>query len=122
MVTTALFPDLEELRHQWGWLLALGICLIVVGTIAFMIITAATLGTAMALGALMIVSGIIEGIHAFRVRGWGGMFLHLIGAILGVFVGFLILTHPVAGALVWTLLSAAFFTVIGVFRLVRRSG
>jgi len=118
MVTTPLFMDIQELRHQWGWLLALGICLIIVGTIAFMILPAATLGTALVLGVLLIVSGIVEGIHAFRVRGWGGMFLHLIGAVLGILVGFLILTHPVAGALVWTLLSAAFFTVIGIFRLV----
>ncbi len=118
MATTPLFLEVQELRHQWGWLLALGICLIIVGTIALLILPAATLGTAMVLGALLIVSGIIEGIHAFRVRGWGGMFLHLIGAVLGILVGFLILTHPVAGALVWTLLCAAFFTVIGIFRLI----
>ncbi len=118
MASAPLFLEIQQLRHQWGWLLALGICLIIVGTIAFLILPAATLGTAMVLGGLFIVSGIIEGIHAFRVRGWGGMFLHLIGAVLGLFVGFLILTHPVAGALVWTLLSAAFFTVIGFFRLV----
>ena len=100
MASAPLFLEIQQLRHQWGWLLALGICLIIVGTIAFLILPAATLGTAMVLGGLFIVSGIIEGIHAFRVRGWGGMFLHLIGAVLGLFVGFLILTHPVAGALV----------------------
>ena len=46
------------------------------------------------------------------------MFLHLIGGVLGVLVGLLIVTHPVAGALAWTLLFASFFTVIGMFRLI----
>jgi uncharacterized membrane protein HdeD (DUF308 family) len=41
-------------------------------------------------------------------------FLHLIGGILGVLVGLLIVTHPVAVALAWTLLFASLFTVCGV--------
>jgi len=79
---------------------------------------AATIGTALVLGWLLVISGVIELIHAFRVRRWGGLFLHLIGGLLGVFVGFLIVTHPVAGAVAWTLLLASFFTVIGLFRLI----
>jgi len=60
----------------------------------------------------------MEAIHGFRVRRWGGVFLHLIAGILGVLIGLLIVTHPVAGALAWTLLFASFFTIIGLFRLV----
>src|SRR5438270_12557190 len=60
----------------------------------------------------------MEAIHGFRVRRWGGVFLHLIAGILGVLIGLLIVTRPVAGALAWTLLFASFFTVIGIFRLV----
>jgi len=75
-------------------------------------------GTVLVLGWLMVISGVIEAVHAFRVRGWGGVFLHLIGGVLGVLVGLLIVTHPVAGALAWTLLFASFFTVIGMFRLI----
>jgi len=52
------------------------------------------------------------------VHRWGGMFLHLAGGVLGVLIGLLIVTHPVAGALAWTLLFASFFTVVGLFRLV----
>ena len=72
----------------------------------------------MVLGWLIVVSGVIEAVHAFRMRKWGGIFLHLVGGILGVLIGLLVVTHPVAGALAWTLLFAAFFTVIGIFRLV----
>jgi uncharacterized membrane protein HdeD (DUF308 family) len=50
------------------------------------------------------------------MRRWAGVFLHLVGGVLGVLVGLLVVTHPVAGALAWTLLFASFFTVIGIFR------
>jgi uncharacterized membrane protein HdeD (DUF308 family) len=92
--------------------------MVVLGTIALFITPAATLGTVLVLGWLLVISGIFEAIQAFRVRRWGGVFLHLIGGLLGVFIGLLIVTHPVAGALAYTLLLASFFTVIGIFRLI----
>jgi uncharacterized membrane protein HdeD (DUF308 family) len=119
MSTSALLiEEIESLRQRWGWLLALGIIMVVLGTIALFIMPAATIGTVLVLGWLLVISGVIETVHAFRVRKWGGIFLHLIGGILGVLIGLLIVTHPVAGALAWTLLFASFFTVIGIFRLI----
>lgn len=118
MVTTPLSFQFENLRHRWGWLLVLGLLMAVLGTIALVITPAATLGTVLALGWLLAISGVFEIIQAFRVRRWGGFFLHLLGGLLGIFVGLLIVTHPVAGALGYTLLLASFFTVIGIFRLV----
>jgi uncharacterized membrane protein HdeD (DUF308 family) len=118
MATTPLFFEFERLRHRWGWLLVLGILMVILGTIALFITPAATLGTILVLGWLLVISGVFEAIQAFRVRRWGGLFLHLIGGLLGVLVGLLIVTHPVTGALAYTLLLASFFTVIGIFRLV----
>ena len=118
MTTTAMLLGLEDLRHKWGWFLALGIAMIVLGVIALGMIPIATLATVMVLGWLMVLSGIVEAVHGFQVRGWSGMFLHLAGGVLGVLIGLLIVTHPIAGALAWTLLFASFFTVIGLFRLI----
>jgi uncharacterized membrane protein HdeD (DUF308 family) len=118
MTATLLAFDLENLRRKWRWFLALGIALIVLGIIALSVMPAATLATVMILGWLLVFSGVVEAAHGFHVRGWGGMFLHLAGGILGVLIGLLIVTHPVAGALAWTLLFASFFTVIGLFRIV----
>ena len=118
MTTGALVFEFRDIRHRWGWLLVLGLSMVILGTIALFLAPAATLGTILVLGWLLVVSGVVEAIHAFRVRKWAGIFLHLIGGILGVLTGLLIVTHPVAGALVWTLLFASFFTVIGLFRLV----
>jgi uncharacterized membrane protein HdeD (DUF308 family) len=118
MACTPLFYDLEKLHRRWGWFLLLGIVLILLGTVALVITPAATLGTVLVLGWLLVISGVVETIQAFRMRGWGGIFLHLLAGILGVFIGLLVVTHPVAGALAWTLLFASFCTVMGLFRLI----
>jgi uncharacterized membrane protein HdeD (DUF308 family) len=118
MACTPLFYDLEKLHRRWGWFLFLGIVLIMLGTVALIITPAATLGTVLVLGWLLVISGIVEAIQAFRMRGWGGIFLHLLAGILGVFIGLLVVTHPLAGALAWTLLFASFCVVMGLFRLI----
>jgi uncharacterized membrane protein HdeD (DUF308 family) len=118
MTTGTLLLEIDDLRRKWGWLFVLGISMVILGTVALFIAPAATLGTVLVLGWLLVVSGVVEAIQSFRVRKWGGVFLHLIGGVLGVLVGLLVVTHPVAGALAWTLLFASFFTVIGMFRLV----
>lgn len=115
---TLLYYDSEHLRPNWGWLLVLGIVMVVLGVIALFIMPAATIATVLVLGWLLMISGVIEMVHAIRVRRWGGLFLHLIGGVLGILVGLLVVTHPIAGALAWTLLFASFFTVIGLFRLI----
>jgi uncharacterized membrane protein HdeD (DUF308 family) len=117
MTATLLILGSEELRHKWGWFLALGIALIILGTIALAIMPAATIATVMVLGWLMMFSGVVEAIHGFQVRGWRGVVLHLVAGVLGIVVGLLIVAYPIAGALAWTMLFASFFTVIGMFRL-----
>jgi len=52
------------------------------------------------------------------VRLWGGLFLHHIGGALGLLVGLLVVTHPLAGAVAWTLLFASFLSVVGLFRMI----
>jgi len=115
---SVLLDSLGTLHKRWGWLLALGIVMIVLGTIALFIMPAATIGTVLVLGWLLVISGIVEILHAFRVHRWSGVALHLIGGIVGILIGLLVVTHPLAGALAWTLLFASFFTVVGIFRIV----
>jgi len=118
MATTRFSADVEHLGQRWRWFLVLGILLIVLGIIALVYTPAATLASVLVLGWLMFFSGIVEAVHAFHARGWGGVLLHVAGGALGILIGLLVVTHPVAGALAWTLLFASFLTVIGMFRLI----
>ena len=118
-MTTPQFPvSINDLGHKWGWFLVLGILLILLGIAALVFTPAATLASVLILGWLMFFSGIVEAVDAFQARGWGGVLLHVAGGALGIFIGLLIVTRPVAGALAWTLLFASFFTVIGLLRIV----
>ena len=103
MSTPALFADLSKLDHRWGWFLALGILLLALGIVALVYTPAATIASVLVLGWFMFLSGIVEAVHAFHARRWGGVFLHVAGGALGVLIGLLVVTHPVAGALAWTL-------------------
>lgn len=118
MSTPILLSPFNEIRHTWGWLLALGICMILLGAVALAITPAATIGTTVVLGWLLVISGIVEAVHGFQARRSHSLFLHLIGGVLGVLVGLLVVTHPVGGALALTLLFASFLTVIGLFRII----
>lgn len=118
-MATPHFPvNVEDLAHKWGWFLVLGILLILLGIASLVYTPAATLASVLVLGWLMFFSGIIEAVHAFHARGWVGVLLHVAGGALGIIIGLLVVTHPVAGALAWTLLFASFFMVIGLFRIV----
>ena len=116
MAASTFLIDLEPLRNHWRWLIALGIALVVLGIIALIFAPAATVGTVLVLGWLITLSGVTESICAFRLRRWSGMFLHLAGGVLGILLGLLIVTHPLAGALALTMLLAAYLTVIGLLR------
>jgi uncharacterized membrane protein HdeD (DUF308 family) len=117
-MATNPFVQEQDLHRHWGWFLALGIITVVLGTIALFVIPIATVVAVLILGWLMVIAGIVEIVHAFRVHNWRGAALHLIAGILGFLIGLMIVTHPLAGALAWTLLFASFFTVIGAFRII----
>jgi uncharacterized membrane protein HdeD (DUF308 family) len=115
---TAAMPALEPLRRNSGWLLALGIGLVILGTIALGAAVAVTIASVVVLGCLLLISGVIEAIQAFHLRGTSGIVLHLVSAVLSIVLGFLFVTEPVEGSLALTVLIAAFLLVGGVFRVV----
>ncbi|HEY6290157.1 MAG TPA: HdeD family acid-resistance protein [Terriglobia bacterium] len=108
---------LHELRRNWGWILALGIALIVLGMIAIGDVVFFTVVSVIFLGWVLVFGGIVEAVQAFRHRKGGSFFLHLLSSVLAVVVGFLLLENPQAGALVLTLMLAVYFIAGGIFRI-----
>ena len=108
--------DIAELQPRWGWFVALGVGLTLLGVCAVATPFMTTLTSVVFYGWLLLFSGISETIAAFSARPWAGVLLHLLGGILNVVVGVAIIGHPDAGAQGLTLLFAAFFLVGGLFR------
>lgn len=110
--------SMEDFQKNRGWFLALGILLIIGGSLAIIYDVAATMLSVLFFGWLLIAMGAIETVQSFWQPKWGGFFLHLIVGILAVVVGFHLVSSPAAGALVLTLVMAIYFLVIGIIRAV----
>jgi uncharacterized membrane protein HdeD (DUF308 family) len=109
---------MEVLSRNWGWLLALGILMIILGVIAIGEPVVATIAVQIVLGWLLVIGGIAEGIHAFMAKDWRGFLLQLLSAILYVVVGIVLLVNPLLGAAALTLVLAVFLIVEGIFKII----
>lgn len=125
MTTTYERPLVADLRHEvtalrgnWLWFVLLGVVLIVIGAVALGSLWIAGLATALAIGALLMVSGVAEIAGAFWSKRWSGFFLHLLSGVLSVVVGVLFLRAPLDALIALTLLAACLLMVGGIFRIV----
>jgi uncharacterized membrane protein HdeD (DUF308 family) len=107
----------QEVTKNWGWFLALGILLIVGGSVALGSAFLMTIFSMKLLGWLMICGGVLQSVHAFRCREWGGFFVELLTGLLYVVVGFMIVSNPGATAVTLTLLITMFLMFGGIFRI-----
>ncbi|MEP9366264.1 HdeD family acid-resistance protein [Xanthobacter sp. VNH20] len=108
---------ITEIRASWGWFVALGIAFVVLGFIALAHLLTSTLVTALYVGALVMVAGIVEILHAFRVQSWGRFLFWLLGGVLYVIAGGLIMYQPLLAAGVITLMIGVSLVVGGGFRI-----
>lgn len=108
----------REIIHYWGWFLAFGIGLLVLGVAAVVRSVAATVVSMLFFGWLLLLAAGIEIAQAIMVGHWAGFFAHLLAAILFGVTGLLIVMRPLISAEVATVFMAMFFMVGGLFKLV----
>ena len=101
-VSASLAAGMEHLHAAWGWFVALGVALVILGIVCILGEIETTLITVIVLGWLLLISGVIALVHAFRTRTWTGFFLYLLSAVLRVMTGYLLVRYPLIGALTLT--------------------
>jgi len=111
-----LIAGLDEVRNSWGWFLALGILLTILGAACIVYDVAATFTTVLVFGWLLLIGGVFALVQALTIGSWGGFFLYLLTALFRGFTGYLLIRNPVIGAESLTLLLGSFFIVGGLFR------
>jgi uncharacterized membrane protein HdeD (DUF308 family) len=104
------------LGHRWGWLLALGIVEIIAGGIAIAAPLIASLAVVAVFGAVLILTAVLQLVHAFRVRSWPQSAWYGLGGIFYALAGILVAAYPLGGALTLTVLIAILFIVDGTLR------
>ncbi len=118
MATGFATVGIEGLRRNWGWALALGIALIVLGMIALYAAVFTTVVSVILFGWLMIVGGALQTAHGCWRRAWSGFFLDLLAGLLYLVVGFMLVSKPVEGAVALTLILAVALIFVGAMRIV----
>jgi uncharacterized membrane protein HdeD (DUF308 family) len=108
---------LDALHAHWGWFLALGLIMLILGGVAIAYVFVATLVSVLFIGALMLVGGIGQLIHAWRVKHWAGFLFWTLSGLLYTAAGVLAIVNPVAGASLLTLLFGATLIGAGALRL-----
>ena len=106
----------KEVVQYWGWLLAFGVALVVLGIAAIGRAVTATVATMLFFGWLLLLACGIEVAQAILVGHRAGFFHHLLAAILFGVVGGLLVGRPLLSAEALTIVMAAFFMVGGLFQ------
>lgn len=107
-----------EMIQNWGWFLAFGIGLVLLGIAAITRSVKATVVSVTFFGWVLLIAAGIEIAQAFMVGKWPGFFLHLLAAVLFGVTGGLFVWRTVISAEVATIFMAMFFLMSGLFQLV----
>jgi len=105
------------LEKNWGWLLALGILFVLLGTIGLGMAVTLTIASLLVFGVLLLAGGIVQLVEAFKNKGWRSTLGHVLIAILYIIAGITVLDDPVLASKILTLLLAGVILGIGIVRI-----
>jgi uncharacterized membrane protein HdeD (DUF308 family) len=118
--------DLRGKLHQsWGWLLALGVVLILFGglilTTPLGVITA-TLTTEIWIAAALVIAGVLQLAHGLRATEWSARLWQMLGGIVFIVGGLLMFVYPTSGLVSLTMIVAVTLVAQGVTSLLVSGG
>lgn len=101
------------------WLrVLLGIVLLLGGIFVLGDVALATLVSTLLIGFTAIAVGAFEIVHAFWTKGWGGFLWQILLGVLYVIFGWMVVSQPISGALVLTLVLGLVFLASGIVRII----
>ncbi len=109
--------SIQVVHREWGWFLALGIALILLGIAAIVFPVAASYTVSGILGVVLVIGGVVHGIHGLMSRQWSGFLWQLLTAVIYMAAGILLLAYPLTGVITLTLLLGVFLLAAGVVRI-----
>jgi uncharacterized membrane protein HdeD (DUF308 family) len=108
----------DTVRHHWQLFLTQGVIMLILGVLAVIWPQISTIAVDVYVGWLFLLSGIVGLASMFLAQNVQAFLWMLLTAALSLFVGIVLLWHPVEGAASLTLVLIAFFIVEGVFQIV----
>lgn len=105
-----------SLDGAWGWFVALGLGMVLLGFFAAANLALATVATVIYVSAMMIVAGGLHLVHAFAVRRWRWFIFWFLAGLLYLGAGAAILFDPLLAASIMTMLLAILLGAAGLAR------
>ncbi|RDJ24894.1 HdeD family acid-resistance protein [Bosea caraganae] len=112
----SLGTHLIPLRRNWGWLLAAGIALIILGILGLGAVALLSVASAIWFGAMIFVGGIIMLVDAARHGGWKSRLMHVLIGLLYLALGIFTFLNPLAATLSLTLVAGIMLVAVGCLR------
>ncbi len=120
MVPGPVMPGPEDtvrLRRIWGWVLVLGVVLLILGFAAIGHVLTASEILVLVYGGILLLGGMVQAASAVWVRSWSAFFLLLLDGLLSLVLGGVLLANPLLGMAILTLILGIYFIVGGVLRI-----
>lgn len=117
--TAEIREDIEQfrkrleagIREHRGWYMFQGAVFVLAGMLAVILPNATAIGFELLIGALLLVSGAVQGVASLRssMHWWS-----LLSALLSIVVGLLLLFNPMAGTIALATVLAVFLSIEGI--------
>ncbi|MDQ0319501.1 uncharacterized membrane protein HdeD (DUF308 family) [Pararhizobium capsulatum DSM 1112] len=107
----------QKLSSKWGWFVALGVLLVMGGGIALANLFVATVVSVYYVGAIMLVAGLLQLFHAYRVKGWQSVLYWGLAGGCYTIAGIFAFINPLLTSAVLTLIMGVALLVAGLFRI-----
>ncbi len=105
------------IADHWHWFLGLGLLLALAGAAAIAFPFFSTIAATVALGWVLLFTGVVNVVHAFATRGWRAFGHNLLVGLLFAAAGAYLAFFPLTGIITLTILLAALFLVEGYLEL-----
>lgn len=106
-----------NLQRGWGWLLALGILFIILGSVGLSMVIGVTVASMFFLGVLLLIAGGSQTLDVIKSKEWKGAMSHVLIAMLYIAAGGLIIYDPLLASSLFTAAIAGVLIVIGALRI-----
>jgi uncharacterized membrane protein HdeD (DUF308 family) len=107
----------DTVRHHWQLFLTQGVIMTILGVLAVIWPQISTVAVDVYVGWLFLLSGVVGLATMFLAQDVQAFLWLLLTAALSLFIGIVLLWHPVEGAVSLTLVLIAFFIVEGIFQI-----
>lgn len=107
----------SSLYRKWGWFILLGIVMLMLGGIAFGNLLFATVVSVYYVGAIILIAGIAQVIHAFSLKSWKSFIFWVLSGLLYIVAGIFCFINPLLASTVLTFFLAVALIASGLLRI-----